>query len=176
MIHYAENTMKRPIVTLVAAHGRNREIGVDNRLPWHITEEFQYFKELTRGHTVLMGSKTARSIGKPLKGRTNLVLTGDVNLQFPGATCVHSIEEALNSTTDDELMILGGQSIYEQFMPIADRMYISYIAQDYPQADTFFPVIDIDIFDHKWSEIHHSDDGKIVLFTVLYYERSTSHS
>lgn len=167
--------MDKPRITIVAAHGRNREIGVKNRLPWHIPSEFRHFKQLTVGHTVLMGSKTAISICGALPKRQCLVLTHQDTSPIPGFEVVHSLEEAIAKTSGDQLIIAGGQSVYELAMPYTDDMYISYIAKDYPEADAFFPEIDTEIFSHRWTKVHISPDEQTPLWAVRYFARRDSN-
>lgn len=126
----------------------NRVIGISNKLPWNLPADMGHFKKLTKGKPVIMGQKTFESIGKPLPGRTNIVLTFDKNFNPPGCFIVHSIEEALSAAKNfPEVMICGGASIYRQFLPLADKMYLTLIESDF-RGDTYFPE-----FDHSdWRE------------------------
>jgi dihydrofolate reductase len=144
----------------------NRVIGVDNRLPWHFSSDLKRFKQITMGKPLLMGRKTHDSIGRPLPGRLNIVLTSDHAYQAPGCTVVHSLEEALKAAGDaDELMVIGGASLYERLLPEADRLYLTQIEREF-SGDTFFPQIDW----QAWREIERIDvaDDPTVFFRYSY--------
>lgn len=121
----------------------NRVIGKNNRLPWHIPEEMQYFKKVTLGKPVIMGRQTFASMkDKPLPHRQNIILTKDITSFFPNCVTVHSMEDALTAAKPcEEVMVIGGAKIYEQFLPIAHRLYLSTIHQ-IVDGDTFFPAFD----------------------------------
>ena len=139
---------------LIVAVADNRGIGVKNALPWHISEDLQYFKRTTRGYPVIMGRATYFSIGRPLPGRKNIVLNlgGD---PIPGVTCVYSFEEAYReaeATGAEKCFIMGGASVYKAAMPEMDRLYITHVHTEVKDADAFFPVID-----HKdWKVVRRS--------------------
>lgn len=128
-------------VSFLLAMGLNREIGKDNKLPWRLPADLAYVKQLTMGHTLLMGRKTYESIGKPLPGRNNVIMTRDANYRPEGCMVVHTVEEALAAYGDEELFVFGGAEIYRLFMPYADKLYITRIAQSFA-ADTYFPELD----------------------------------
>lgn len=118
---------------------KNRIIGVDNQMPWHLPADFAWFKKSTMGKPIVMGRKTYESIGRPLPGRLNIVLSRDANLNIEGVTCVTSIDEAKQAAADiEELMIIGGGSIYEACLPAADKLYLTFIDADI-DGDTQFP-------------------------------------
>ncbi|MCL5784523.1 MAG: dihydrofolate reductase [Patescibacteria group bacterium] len=123
--------------------GNNRAIGSKNGLLWHIPQELKRFKEITTGHPIIMGRKTHESIGKVLPNRTNIVITKDENYQAQGCLIVHSLEEALRlaslSQGNNECFVIGGGQIYEQALPLADKLYLTVVEGDFSQADTFFP-------------------------------------
>lgn len=133
------------MISIIAAIGKNRELGKDNKLLWHIPEDFKRFKELTSGHVVIMGRKTFESLPekfRPLPNRINFVITRDINYKVEGVIVCHSIEEAiknLESKLKDEVFIIGGASIYEQGIKYADKLYLTLVDKVYPNADTFFP-------------------------------------
>lgn len=136
-----EKDMKRPIISLIAAIGKNRELGKDNKLLWHIPEDMKRFKNLTTGHVVIMGRKTYESIGKALPNRINIVITKDRNYHAPNCTIVHSLDEAIHIAKEkekDEIFIIGGGQIYQQTMPYVDRLHLTVIDAS-ADADTFFP-------------------------------------
>jgi dihydrofolate reductase len=131
-----------PRISLISAIARsNRAIGKDNALLWHIPEDFKHFKELTSGHAIVMGENTYRSIGRPLPNRTNIVLSQTPDFAPEGIVVVRSIEEAIErakKVKQEEIFIIGGASIYRQFIPLADRLYLTLVEGEY-EADTFFP-------------------------------------
>jgi dihydrofolate reductase len=111
---------------------------------WHIPEDFKHFKELTSGHAIVMGENTYRSIGRPLPNRTNIVLSQTPDFAPGGIVVVRSIEEAIDRAKEveqEEIFIIGGASIYRQFIPMADRLYLTLVEGEY-DADTFFPEYD----------------------------------
>lgn len=127
------------MIHLIVATSKNNQIGIDNKLPWHIPEDLKYFKEKTKHHTILMGRKTYESIGRPLPDRTNVVLTRDLTFKADGIVICHTFEEALNLChTQDETYIIGGGEIYTLFLPFADRLYITAVDKVI-QGDTSFP-------------------------------------
>lgn len=139
------------IKSLIVAVGENNEIGVKGALPWHISEDLQYFKRTTRGYPVIMGRTTYFSIGRPLPGRTNIVLNlgGD---PIPEVVCVYSFEEAYRAaeaTGATQCFIIGGASVYRAAMPEMDRLYITHVHAAVPQADAFFPAIDPAVWERE---------------------------
>lgn len=158
-------------IVIVAAFGINREIGKDNQLPWSIKAEMDHFRKTTLKGTVLMGTNTALSIGTVLKGRKNLVLTKRGKAPFPGQISVASLEEALSHTETDSLMIIGGESLYRQFMPVADKLIVSHIDVEVPDADAFFPEIDPAVFKQTSADIHLSNDEITPNFAVWEFVR-----
>jgi dihydrofolate reductase len=135
-------------VTLVAALGRNRAIGLDGKMPWHLPAELQHFKRTTMGRTIVMGRKTWQSIGRPLPGRQNVVVSRDPNYRADGAEVAKSLEQALEIAASDEIMIIGGGELYAVAMPLASRMVLTVIDIE-PRADTWFPEWDKD----EWREV-----------------------
>jgi dihydrofolate reductase len=120
---------------------KDRAIGFKNALLWHIPEDFKHFKETTSGHAVIMGENTYKSIGRPLPNRTNIVMSLDKQFSPEGCAVVTSIEEALvkaKEVEQEEIFIIGGASIYRQFLPYADRLYLTLVEGEF-EADTFFP-------------------------------------
>lgn len=126
------------ILSLIAAMDNNRLIGKDNTLPWHLPADLKYFKSVTMSKPILMGRKTYDSIGRPLPGRQNIVLTrGDIEIE--GVSVVNSIDQAIAVAGDaEEVMVIGGGSIYELVMPKVERMYLSYIDGEF-EGDAWFP-------------------------------------
>lgn len=129
-------------ISLIVATSTNDVIGVSGRLPWHLPNDFKYFKETTMGKPVLMGRLTWESIGKPLAGRSNIVMTRQADFDAPGATVVDSPATALEAAAGaEELMVIGGAQVYEQFIDSADRIYLTRVKTQV-DGDAFFPPLD----------------------------------
>lgn len=127
-------------IAMIAAMANNRVIGKDNKMPWHLPEDLRHFKAMTLGKPVVMGRKTFESIGRPLPGRHNIVISRQADLQIEGVTCVTSFEAAKRAAGDcEELVVIGGGQLYKQLLPQADRLYLTQINLDV-DGDTFFPV------------------------------------
>ena len=127
------------IISLIAAMGKNRAIGKNNSLPWSMPADLKYFMEKTKGKTVIMGRKTFESIGKPLPNRKNIIITRDKNYKADGYVVAYSIDDALNAAkSTEEVMVIGGANIYAQFLPKANRIYLTIIKNDF-EGDAFFP-------------------------------------
>jgi len=147
-------------VSMIAAMAEDRIIGLDNKMPWHLPADLQFFKRVTLGKPVIMGRKTYQSIGRPLPGRKNIVLTRDTELVIEGVECVQTLEQAMKLVGDvEEIMIIGGATIYEQFLAQADRLYLTFI--DLKTAgDTQFPDYEATA---QWQELDreaHQQDEK----------------
>lgn len=131
-----------PRVALIAALARNRVIGAGSRLPWHLPADLKRFKQLTMGAPVIMGRKTHESIGKPLPGRRNIVVTRRAGAQWDGCDTAHSLAAALAAAGDaPEAFVIGGAELYAAALPLADRMYLTHIDADYA-GDARFPEFD----------------------------------
>lgn len=149
-------------ISAIVAHAENRVIGKDNKMPWHLPADLKHFKDITTGHPILMGRKTFESIGKALPNRTNIILTRDAFFAAPpGTVVVHSLEAALDEVKKiaaSELFIIGGAQLYEQFLPIIQKLYLTTIHQTF-EGDTFFPKLN----ETEWetmAEEHHEADEK----------------
>jgi dihydrofolate reductase len=147
-------------ISIIVAIAQNNGIGKNNQLLWHIPADMKRFKQITMGHTVIMGRNTFLSLpGGPLKNRRNLVITDNPDEHFEGCEMVSSIKEVLEKCdTDQENFVIGGASVYRQFFPMADRLYITRVNRSF-EADTFFPEIKPD----EWeviSQEHPEPDGK----------------
>ena len=128
-------------ISLIAAISENKVIGRDNDLPWHIPEDLKRFKEITKGHPVIMGRKTYESIGRLLPNRTNIIITRDKTYQVEGAVIVNSLEDAIQEgkkVDDREIFIIGGGQIFEQAIEVADKLYLT-IVHDTIDGDVYFP-------------------------------------
>ena len=129
---------------MIAAMAKNRTIGVNGRLPWHLKKDLQYFKQQTLGKPMVMGRKTFQSFGeRPLPKRPHIVITRDLNYNPQGVTVCHSLKEALEvaATMGDEVMVIGGGQIYKEALPLCDKIYLTEIELDI-EGDTFFPTFD----------------------------------
>ena len=136
---------------------RNRLIGNKNQLPWHLPADFAHFKSVTMGKPIIMGRKTFESIGKPLPGRTNIVLSRNSDTRFEGVICVNSIADAIAAVPDaEEIMIIGGSTIYEMLLPQTDRMYLTFVDGDF-EGDAWFPDFDENQWIEKESVVFHAD-------------------
>lgn len=126
-------------VSMIAAVGKNLELGKNNNLIWHFKEDMKFFKDTTMGHTVVMGRKTFESLPKALPGRKNIVITSNAQYQAQGAAVVTSVEEALQIADNEEIFVIGGGKIYAEFLPYADKLYLTEIDAECADADTYFP-------------------------------------
>ncbi|PIR96135.1 MAG: diacylglycerol kinase [Candidatus Doudnabacteria bacterium CG10_big_fil_rev_8_21_14_0_10_42_18] len=156
-------------ISLIAAHGKNLEIGKGNKLLWQLPEDMARFKQITTGHVVIMGSHTFKSIGRPLPNRTNIVLTHNKSYKTEGALTAYSINEALKLGEElekNEIFIIGGGQIYREFLPSADKLYITLVDREYPDADTFFPRYD-DVFKNVAFKEEHEYNGLKYTFINL---------
>ena len=162
--------MKR--ITLVAALDNKRAIGFDNRMPWHLPDDLKRFKALTTGKTVLMGRKTAQSLGRALPNRRNLVLTRNGATPFDGMQAVASLEQAMTLCADDELMVIGGGEIYALALPLAQCMHLTLVDTELPQADAYFPAFDAGQWQETHSVAHQRDERHSFGFRFIDYLRS----
>lgn len=147
-------------VTLIAALDRQRAIGRNGNMPWHLPADLKRFKALTLGKPVLMGRKTAVSIGRSLPGRRNLVLTRKMQAPYAGQETVASLNAAIAACADaDELMVIGGGELYAQTLPLASRLYLTWVDTEVEAADTFFPAFDLVAW-NETSRIEHRTDAQ----------------
>lgn len=168
-------------VSLIAAVAQNGIIGRNNAngkpdLPWHLPDDFQFFKATTSGHPIIMGRKSLDALGKPLPKRTNIVVTRNQDFQMPGVTIVHTLNEALTEARkleDSEIFVIGGAEVYAMALPIANRLYITEIERSY-EGDTHFPAFD----KTEWREVsrrhHPADERHETAFDFVVYERATA--
>ncbi len=142
-----------PIISVIAAMARNRVIGIDNTLPWRLPDDLKHFKALTLGHHIIMGRKTYESIGRPLPGRTTVIVTRNPEYQVAGCLAATSIEAAIAACRDDaEVFFVGGAELYAQVLPRADRLYLTEIQAEYA-GDAWFPEFDRE----TWHEIERRE-------------------
>lgn len=126
-------------ISIIAAIGKNNELGKDNDLIWRFKEDMKFFRETTTGNTVLMGRKTFESLPHALPNRRNVVVTKDENYIAEGAEVFYSVEEALKSTENDNVFVIGGAMIYNELLPFCDKLYLTEIDDECPDADVYFP-------------------------------------
>lgn len=159
------------MISLIAAIGKNNELGKGNSLLWHMPADMRFFRETTKGHTVIMGRKTFESLKGPLPNRKNIVITRDENYTKAGIEVVHSLDEAIKLAGDGEVFIIGGAEIYRQSIEVADKLYITHIDATDKDADTFFPEI-IPIVWNETSHIEHKKDSENPFdYTFSIYEK-----
>ncbi|MGG4145364.1 dihydrofolate reductase [Paenibacillus algorifonticola] len=158
-------------ITLIAAMDRNRTIGIGNKLPWRLPAEMALFTKHTLGKTVLMGRKTFESLPKPLKDRHNVVLTRQSDFASEGCETVHSIEEALSRFGEEELMVIGGTEIYTQFLPIADKLYLTAVDAEVAGGDAFFPMFNEADWELVEAIPHRKDERNLHDFTWQTFKR-----
>ncbi|WP_239614430.1 dihydrofolate reductase [Cohnella mopanensis] len=160
-------------VTLIAAVASNGTIGIDNQLPWRLPADMKYFKQNTIGKPVLMGRKTYESLGRPLKDRTNVILSRTLQQAPEGCELVSSIEEAIAKYNDVELMVIGGADIYAQMLEQADRLQLTEIGQPF-EGDAFFPEYD----KREWKLISREeglqDNNNQLPYAFCVYERQVT--
>jgi dihydrofolate reductase len=160
------------MISIIVAIAEDNGIGNKNGLLWHLPGDLKRFKKLTFGNTVIMGKRTWESLPvRPLPGRKNIVITDDLLDTFEGAVTTYSIEDAISRCgQDDEVFIIGGGSVYRQFMPLADMLYITHIHKK-ADADTFFPVIEPDTWEPVEKEEHNMDENSEIPYTYIVYRR-----
>jgi dihydrofolate reductase len=141
-------------ISIIVAMANNRVIGLNNRMPWHLSEDLKRFKSITMGSPILMGRKTFESIGRPLPGRTNIIVTRNPYYQQEGCLIAHSIEAAIKTGCQiaDEIFIIGGSELYEAVLGKTKTIYLTLIKKDF-EGDTFFPEINPD----EWLELEKTD-------------------
>ena len=161
-------SVRRSIVVAVA---RNGVIGRDNQLPWRLPDDLKYFKQATMGHPVIMGRRTWQSIGKPLPGRKNIVVTRDRDFEAPGCVVVHSLSDAWKAAEGaDEACVIGGTTLFEETLPSADVIHLTEVEAEV-EGDTWFPPFDRG----EWRETevarHAADAGNAYPFRIVRLER-----
>jgi dihydrofolate reductase len=164
-------------IVMIAAIGENNVIGRDGKLPWRLKSDLKNFRKLTIGKPVIMGRKTYASIGKPLKDRTNIVLTSDRGLVAPGAVLATSLDAAVSYAQRDaerrgvdEIMVIGGSDVFAAMMPQADRLEITHVHAS-PEGDAFFPSFDLKIWREEARSKHAAGPDDDADFTVVTYLR-----
>jgi dihydrofolate reductase len=159
------------MISLVVAVAENNVIGHAGRLPWHLPQDLQRFKQITLGHPILMGRLTYESIGRPLPGRRNLVMSHDRQLQISGCTVVSDLDAAIAAAAATELQVIGGAKVYEQALPRAERIYLTRVHANVT-GDTYFPALD----PGEWIEVSReprpADERHAYAYSFIVLERA----
>jgi dihydrofolate reductase len=160
------------MISIIVAVSEDWGIGKDNELLWHISEDLKRFKRLTSGNTVIMGKKTWESLPRrPLPDRKNIVLTDNPQETIVNSVTAYSLDDALSKCRpDEEIFIIGGGSIYRQFLPIADRLYITHVHKKAP-ADIYFPEINLNVWEKTEEEEFVSIENECIPYTYTIYQR-----
>jgi dihydrofolate reductase len=160
------------MVTIIAAMGKNREIGFKGKLPWNLPAELNHFRETTRGCPVIMGRRTHEAIGRVLPGRKNIIITRDSTYHVEGCIMVNTIEDALAAARDDdrEIFVIGGTEIFKLALPYTQKMILTFVDAN-PEADTYFPEFNEDEWRETKSQSYQKDAENIYDFTIKTYER-----
>ena len=161
------------IINIIAAVDRRMAIGYQNKLLFRLPNDMKRFKSLTTGHTIIMGRKTFESLPKgALPNRRNIVLSSHVNAACPGAEVFTSLEDALKHCSDEEeVFIIGGESVYRQALPLADRLCLTEIDAEAPQADAYFPQVPPEVWQEKNREVHPADEKHPCPYAFVDYVR-----
>ncbi|TKC03988.1 dihydrofolate reductase [Pedobacter frigoris] len=160
------------ILSIVVAIAENNAIGKDNQLLWHLPADLKHFKQITSGHTIIMGRKTYDSIGRPLPNRRNIVITRNTGLEIEGVEVVNDIAAAIELCHDEEeVFVIGGAEIYKHALNDTDRIYLTRVHQRY-DADTFFPEINSEDWEERDVEHHEPDEKNKVAYTFSTLEHA----
>jgi dihydrofolate reductase len=156
-------------LSLIVAIAKNRVIGVNNTLPWHLPEDLKRFRSLTTGHHIIMGRKTYDSLGRLLPGRTTVIVTRNQNYKVEGAIVVHSLEGAIAACGDDnEAFLIGGAELYKDGLKLANKLYLTEIDAEY-EGDAFFPEFEMNEWKEGEREGHQAENG--LGFSYITYQR-----
>lgn len=163
------------MITIIAAMGKNREIGFKGKLPWNLPADLKHFREVTRGCPVIMGRRTHEAIGRVLPERKNIIITRDASYGAEGCVIVHTFEDALAAAKDDgkEIFVIGGTEIYKLALPYAQKMILTFVDAS-PEADAYFPEFDENEWRETKNEPHPKDDENEYGFVTKTYERKTA--
>lgn len=159
------------IISMIAAMDEERVIGADNEIPWRLPSDQRRFKAITMGKPIVMGRKTYESIGRPLPGRHNIVITRNVTYKAPGCTIVHSIADALKVAGDvEEVVVIGGAFLYAALLPKSTRLYLSFVEGSFG-GDVFFPELDMAQWTAVVDEVHEPDESNAHRYRFMILER-----
>ncbi len=163
--------MNKPLISFIWGQDRNRLIGCNNSLPWRLPADMAWFKKSTMGKPILMGRKTYESIGRPLPGRTNLILSRQTDFLIDGCTVVHSLDDAKSAVPDaDEVMVMGGAEIYALLFNQAERLYITEIDAEF-EGDAWFPEFDRGQWKEIFRESHQPHEKNAYPYAFIILER-----
>jgi dihydrofolate reductase len=156
-------------LSIIVAVAKNRVIGINNTLPWHLPEDLKRFRALTMGHHIIMGRKTYDSLGRLLPGRTTVIVTRNTDYKVEGAIIAHSLHDAITlCKADDEVFLIGGAELYQEGLKLSSKLYITEIALDV-EGDAYFPEYSADEWQESSSEAHVSEQG--LAFNYVTYVR-----
>lgn len=158
-------------LAIIVAMDRNRGIGIDNQLPWHLPEDLAHFKRLTTGHPIVMGRKTYDSIGRPLPNRRSIVVTRNPHWRHDGVEAVGSLDAAVALAGDTPAFIIGGAQIFAEALAVADRLIVTHIDQAF-DCDTFFPPIDLGVWQESERQAYHAASG--LPYAIVTYQRQSA--
>lgn len=175
-------------LSIIAAVGKNNELGKNNDLLWNLPADLKHFKETTSGHPVIMGQRTFQSlwtndkgeqIGRPLPNRRNIIITMDQAYHPDGTEVVHSIDELMDlikkdGESDEEFFVIGGGQIYKQMIEKADKLYITHVEISVPDAEVYFPAIDLSVWDKISEERHEPDEKNNLPYTFTTYIKKSA--
>jgi dihydrofolate reductase len=162
---------EKPRVSLIVAMARNRVIGADNAIPWHLPNELQLFKKTTMGHHIIMGRKTYESINRLLPGRTTVIVTRQQDYGVPGAVVTHSLKEAIAASRGDtEIFVIGGAQIFEAALPLAGRIYLTTVDAE-PAGDTYMPELAPAQWQETSSQAFTADEKHVYNYRFSTYDR-----
>ena len=160
----------KPRVSLIVTMAKNRVIGANNTLPWHLPADLKHFKNLTMGHHMIMGRKTYESIGKPLPGRTSVVVSRNAGYSAPGVIVVNSLKAAIAACGNDkEIYVIGGAELYRQAIGLADRIYLTEIDADIT-GDAYFTEFDSKLWRETGRESHTPDEKNLYSYHFVVYD------
>jgi len=163
--------MPKPILSIITAMDNNRLIGKNNALPWHLPEDLAFFKRTTLNKPIIMGRKTFESIGRPLPGRTNIIISRNSDYKVEGCVVLNSIEAVLEyCKNDNEIMLIGGASLYEQWLPYAHQMYLTRIDNEF-EGDAWFPEYHPEQWETVWHESHTSKQDPTLKYQFIKLKR-----
>ncbi|MCT1532007.1 dihydrofolate reductase [Sphingobacterium daejeonense] len=164
--------MSYPKVTFIVAAAENNAIGKGNQMPWHLPNDFKYFKAKTMDHSIIMGRKTFESIGKPLPGRRNIIISRQPTLNIEDVDVANSLQDVINYCRDErEIFIIGGAEIFNQAMPMADEILLTRVHTNIEGADAFFPELPESDWELISQEKHNKDDKHQYDYTFEVYKR-----
>ena len=163
--------MSQPNISLIVAMAKNRTIGINNTLPWRCPEDLKHFKALTMGHHMIMGRKTFDSIGKPLPGRTTVVVSRNAGLQIEGCIVVNSLQQAIAACAgDNEIFVVGGAELYAQALPLVHTLYITEIQQEV-EGDAHFPALARNDWQEVAREVRSQSEPQPLNYHFVTYRR-----